>query len=151
MTQYCLTKRLPLDLCRIDDYGDVSIHPPPDEKGRVPLLFQLQVLMQMVPEVIVQGIPSIERAIVNKNKDRCQLHLTLVRPTDQQVNCRIGECDRYSAPRCPLIAAMIFELFWKDNLFTLVEPCRGITQPPLSSFAGEADCLSQWAKNCWNV
>ena len=37
----------------------------------MPLLFQLQVLMQMVPEVIVQGIPSIERAIVNKNKDRC--------------------------------------------------------------------------------
>jgi len=57
--------------CRVEDYGDISVHPPPDEKGKVPLLFQLQVLMQMVPQVIVQGIPSIERAIVNKNKDRC--------------------------------------------------------------------------------
>ncbi len=56
------------ECCRIDDYGDVSVHPPADEKGKVPLLFQLQVLMQMVPEVIVQGIPSIERAIVNKSK-----------------------------------------------------------------------------------
>lgn len=54
----------------MEDYGDVSVHPPADEKGKVPLLFQLQILMQMLPEVIVQGIPSIERAIVNKNKDR---------------------------------------------------------------------------------
>jgi hypothetical protein len=57
-------------ICRVEDYGDISVHPRADEKGKVPLLFQLQILMQMLPEVIVQGIPSIERAIVNKNKDR---------------------------------------------------------------------------------
>ena len=34
------------------------------------LLFQLQSLMQALPEVIVQGIPTISRAIVNKVKDK---------------------------------------------------------------------------------
>ena len=47
------------------------MHPPADEKGKVPLLFQLESLMQRLPEVIVQGVPTIERAIVNKVKDKC--------------------------------------------------------------------------------
>ena len=91
-------KCLSLDPCWINDYGDVSIHPPPEEKGRVPLLFQLQVLMQMVPEVIVQGIPSIERAIVNKNKDRCRLQLTL------DSSSRLGKTTAGDLGMLPLIA-----------------------------------------------
>lgn len=59
---------LPFD--RVDEFGSVSVHPPAVEKGKVPLLFQLQILMQMLPEVIVQGVPTIERAIVNKVKDK---------------------------------------------------------------------------------
>ena len=53
------------------EYDEVEVHPPADEKGKVPLLFQLESLMQKLPEVIVQGIPTIERAIVNKVKDKC--------------------------------------------------------------------------------
>lgn len=55
---------------RTDEFGGVSVHPPAEEKGKVPLLFQLQSLMQMLPNIIVQGIPTIERAIVNKAKDK---------------------------------------------------------------------------------
>ena len=55
---------------RIDEFGVVSVHPPAEEKGKVPLLFQLHSLMQMLPDVIVQGIPTVERAIVNKDKDQ---------------------------------------------------------------------------------
>ncbi len=51
----------------------MSVHPPAEEKGKVPLLFQLLSLMQLLPDVIVQGVPTIERAIVNKAKDKCAL------------------------------------------------------------------------------
>lgn len=59
-------------LCRTNEVGGVvEVTPSADEKTRVPLLFQLQALVKQLPDVIVQGIPTVERAIVNKNKDRC--------------------------------------------------------------------------------
>ena len=54
--------------CRLGDAGEVEIHPSVEGSGRVTLLFQLQSLMQVLPDVIVQGIPTVERAIVNKTK-----------------------------------------------------------------------------------
>lgn len=49
----------------------MEVHPPHADSSRAPLLYQLQSLLQQLPDVIVQGIPSVERAIVNKAKDKC--------------------------------------------------------------------------------
>ncbi|GAX79763.1 hypothetical protein CEUSTIGMA_g7204.t1 [Chlamydomonas eustigma] len=39
------------------------------DQNRQELLFNLEHLLQMLPKVIVMGIPSVERAVINKEKD----------------------------------------------------------------------------------
>ncbi|KFM26649.1 DNA-directed RNA polymerase III subunit rpc1 [Auxenochlorella protothecoides] len=41
---------------------------PPLEPARVPVLFQLQTLENALPGVIVRGIPTVERAVINKKQ-----------------------------------------------------------------------------------
>ena len=48
--------------------AQVEVHPPRDAKQ--PLFFMLQSLLQQLPGVIVQGIPSVERAVINQDKDK---------------------------------------------------------------------------------
>ncbi|WIA12568.1 hypothetical protein OEZ85_006229 [Tetradesmus obliquus] len=47
---------------------DTLLVSPPDA-SRQGLLFGLEQLMAALPKVIVMGIPSVERAVINKNKD----------------------------------------------------------------------------------
>ena len=66
-------------MCRTnDELGIVEVKPTADPKDRTPLLFQLQMLMKQLPDVIVQGIHTVERAIVNKAKDKCDLSLSFI-------------------------------------------------------------------------
>lgn len=56
-----------LGLCghRVDGDDGVEIHPPKAAGGKG-YLATLQSLLQQVPSVIVQGIPTVERAVVEK-------------------------------------------------------------------------------------
>ncbi len=49
--------------CRVSGSDSVEIHPAAAAgKG---ILNTLQLLLQQVPDVIVQGIPAVDRAVVN--------------------------------------------------------------------------------------
>lgn len=50
---------------RVDGDDGVEIHPPKAAGGKG-YLATLQSLLQQVPSVLVQGIPSVERAVVEK-------------------------------------------------------------------------------------
>ena len=50
---------------RVDGDDGVEIHPPKAAGGKG-YLATLQSVLQQVPNVIVQGIPSVERAVVEK-------------------------------------------------------------------------------------
>ena len=50
---------------RVDGDDGVEIHPPKTAGGQG-YLTTLQSLLQQVPNVIVQGIPTVERAVVEK-------------------------------------------------------------------------------------
>ena len=45
----------------------VEIHPA-KAAGKMGMLTSLQLLLQRVPDVIVQGIPAVDRAVINKVK-----------------------------------------------------------------------------------
>ena len=51
--------------CRVAGSDSVEIHPAPT--GGKGILITLQLLLQQVPQVIVQGIPAVDRAVVNKD------------------------------------------------------------------------------------
>lgn len=63
---------------------------PPLEPARVPVLFQLQTLENALPGVIVRGIPTVERAVINK-KQGGGFNL-LVEGTNLAVRRRMGWC-----------------------------------------------------------
>ncbi|KAF8067125.1 DNA-directed RNA polymerase III subunit RPC1 [Scenedesmus sp. PABB004] len=48
---------------------DTLLVVPPDGGASQGLLFALEQLMAALPKVIVQGIPSVERAVISRNKD----------------------------------------------------------------------------------
>lgn len=51
---------------RVDGDHGVEIHPSKAQAGGKGYLSTLQSLLQQVPSVIVQGIPTVERAVVEK-------------------------------------------------------------------------------------
>ena len=53
--------------CRVSGNDCVEIHPA-KAAGKVGMLTSLQLLLQRVPDVIVQGIPAVDRAVINKVK-----------------------------------------------------------------------------------
>lgn len=55
----------------------------PADESRQGLLFALEALLAVLPRVIVMGIPSVERAVINKEKDG--RHQLLVEGTNLQV------------------------------------------------------------------
>ncbi|PSC73949.1 DNA-directed RNA polymerase III subunit rpc1-like isoform X2 [Micractinium conductrix] len=62
--------------------GTLEVRPPDD--GKRELLFQLQWLVTALPEVIVQGIPTVDRAVINRQeKDQSRFHI-LVEGTNLQ-------------------------------------------------------------------
>lgn len=54
-------------LCRLDGEEGVEIHPAHSSAGKG-FLASLQALLQLVPDVIVQGIPTVERAVISKDE-----------------------------------------------------------------------------------
>ena len=56
-----------LTVCRIDGDDGVEIHPAHSTAGKG-FLASLQSLLQVVPDVIVQGIPTVERAVISKDE-----------------------------------------------------------------------------------
>jgi hypothetical protein len=52
--------------CRVSGGDSVEIHPA--QAAGKSILNTLQLLLQQVPQVIVQGIPAVDRAVVNKDE-----------------------------------------------------------------------------------
>ena len=61
---------------RVDGDDGVEIHPSKTQAGAKGFLATLQALLHQVPSVIVQGIPTVERAVVEKlmKDDKSVLH-----------------------------------------------------------------------------
>ena len=53
------------------------------DENRQELVFNLEHLLQVLPKVIVMGIPTVERAVINKEKDG--KYNLLVEGTNMQV------------------------------------------------------------------
>ena len=58
-----------MDVCRQEGEDEVWVLPP--EKGlgarAPPLLFALQGLLRALPDVIVAGVPSVQRAVISQD------------------------------------------------------------------------------------
>ena len=67
MTLHTELKKKKTFACRIDGDDGVEIHPAHSTAGKG-FLASLQSLLQMVPDVIVQGIPTVERAVISKDE-----------------------------------------------------------------------------------
>ena len=54
--------------------GESKVHVIPPEKGwgakPPPLLFMLQILLRMLPDVIIAGVPTVERAVISQDGTR---------------------------------------------------------------------------------
>ena len=60
-------------------------------KGRSDVGFPLQALLTRLPEVVVHGIPTVQRAVINRQTDgRFQL---FAEGTDLRVSCLINVSD----------------------------------------------------------
>ena len=53
---------------RVVSADSVQVHPVPG-KGRDDLYFPLQALLAKLPQVVVHGIPTIQRCVINRKKD----------------------------------------------------------------------------------
>ncbi|KAI3995273.1 hypothetical protein MKX01_032075 [Papaver californicum] len=61
--------KLKLQHIEVLDDRKLRIHAPVDDRTKIH--FELHLLKSMLPKVIVMGIPTVERAIINKLKDKC--------------------------------------------------------------------------------
>ena len=61
------------------------MHPTYDDSGKTQTFFTLQTLRKMLPQVIVKGIPSVSRAVINTLEGGKRYNL-LVEGTNLQVS-----------------------------------------------------------------
>ena len=61
-----------LGVCRQEAGDEVWVTPPDRGWGTrpTPLLFTLQGLMRQLPEVVVAGVPSVQRAVISQDSSR---------------------------------------------------------------------------------
>lgn len=67
----------------------LQVRPPPDTKQ--PLFFHLQHLVTELPKVIVRGIPTVDRAVINRQeRDASRFHILVEGTNLQAVMCTLG-------------------------------------------------------------
>lgn len=79
------------------------------DESRQELIFNLEHLLQVLPKVIVMGIPTVERAVINKEKDG--KYNLLVEGTNMQV---CGGEDKYIFRH--LFFLLVWTQFSQDSL-----------------------------------
>ncbi|KAL4425069.1 hypothetical protein ABPG77_010383 [Micractinium sp. CCAP 211/92] len=74
----------------------LEVRPPDDGKGK-PLFFMLQSLVGVLPDVIVLGIPSVDRAVINRQeKDKDKFHILVEGTNLQAVMGTVGVNARHT-------------------------------------------------------
>lgn len=85
---------------------------PPSSKNRSDLYFPLHVLLSRLPEVPVHGIPTIQRCVINRQKNGCfqlfaegvNLRVCALGPKTHAIGCILHDWSVFppqSQERCP--------------------------------------------------